>query len=134
MGLSKAILFSDEQNRLAILARVFAHPARIAIIEYLFKHQTCVVNTLLDELPLSQSTISQHLKEMKNAGMTTRDHVFTSSIDMQKHAPSPILGLRSWCSFVIPKVTVIPNSPSRDDLGSIVLTCAGPARALHSMY
>ena len=69
MGLSKAILFSVEQNRLATLARVFAHPARIAIIEYLFKNQTCVVNTLLDELPLSQSTISQHLKEMKNAGI-----------------------------------------------------------------
>ena len=69
MGLSKAILFSDEQNRLATLAKVFAHPARIAIIEYLFKNQSCVVNTLLDELPLSQSTISQHLKEMKNAGI-----------------------------------------------------------------
>lgn len=69
MGLSKAILFSDEQNRLASLAKVFAHPARIAIIEYLFKNSTCVVNGLLDELPLSQSTISQHLKEMKNAGI-----------------------------------------------------------------
>ena len=69
MGLSKAILFSDEQNRLASLAKVFAHPARIAIIEYLFKNRTCVVNGLLEELPLSQSTISQHLKEMKNAGI-----------------------------------------------------------------
>lgn len=69
MGLSKAILFSEEQNRLATLARVFAHPARIAIIEYLFKNRSCVVNTLLDELPLSQSTVSQHLKEMKNAGI-----------------------------------------------------------------
>ena len=69
MGLSKAILFSEDQNRLATLARVFAHPARIAIIEYLFKNQTCIVSTLQDELPLSQSTISQHLKEMKNAGI-----------------------------------------------------------------
>lgn len=69
MGLSKAILFSDEQNRLASLAKVFAHPARIAIIEYLFKNRTCIVNGLLDELPLSQSTISQHLKEMKSAGI-----------------------------------------------------------------
>lgn len=69
MGLSKAILFSEEQNRLASLAKVFSHPARIAIIEYLFKNRTCVVNSLLDELPLSQSTISQHLKELKNAGI-----------------------------------------------------------------
>ena len=69
MGLSKAILFSEDQNRLATLARVFAHPARIAIIEYLFKNKTCVVNKLTDELPLSQSTISQHLKELKNAGI-----------------------------------------------------------------
>ena len=73
MGLSKAILFSDEQNRLASLAKVFAHPARIAIIEYLFKNRTCIVNGLLDELPLSQSTISQHLKEMKNAGIIKGD-------------------------------------------------------------
>jgi predicted transcriptional regulator len=69
MGLSKAILFSEEQNRLATFAKVFAHPARIAIIEFLFKNQSCMVNTLQDELPLSQSTISQHLKEMKNAGI-----------------------------------------------------------------
>ena len=69
MGLSKAILFSEEHNRLASLAKVFAHPARIAIIEYLLKNRTCVVNGLLEELPLSQSTISQHLKEMKNAGV-----------------------------------------------------------------
>ncbi len=73
MGLSKAILFSEEQNRLALLAKVFAHPARIAIIEYLFKNRTCFVNGLLDELPLSQSTISQHLKEMKNAGIIKGD-------------------------------------------------------------
>lgn len=73
MGLSKAILFSEEQNRLALLAKVFAHPARIAIIEYLFKNRTCIVNGLLDELPLSQSTISQHLKEMKNAGIIKGD-------------------------------------------------------------
>jgi len=69
MGLSKAILFSEEQNRLASLAKVFAHPARIAIIEYLFKNRTCVVNGLVQDFPLSQSTISQHLKEMKNAGV-----------------------------------------------------------------
>ena len=69
MGISKAILFSEEQNRLAELAKVFAHPARIAIIEYLFKNRTCVVNGLVQDFPLSQSTISQHLKEMKNAGV-----------------------------------------------------------------
>jgi DNA-binding transcriptional ArsR family regulator len=69
MGTSKAILFSEEQNKLASIAKVFGHPARIAIIQYLIANRTCIVSNLIDELPLSQSTISQHLKELKNIGM-----------------------------------------------------------------
>jgi DNA-binding transcriptional ArsR family regulator len=69
MGLTKTQLFNDQQNKLALYAKAFAHPARVAIIEYLLKQQSCICNDLVEELPLSQSTISQHLKELKNIGI-----------------------------------------------------------------
>ena len=51
------------------MAKALAHPARIAILETLIAKNACVCGELVDELPLSQSTISQHLKELKNAGI-----------------------------------------------------------------
>ena len=69
MGLSKSEQFTPEQNRLADMAKALAHPARIAILQYLMKKGTCVCGDIVDELPLSQSTISQHLKELKKAGI-----------------------------------------------------------------
>jgi len=69
MGMSKAIYFSEEQNLLANLSKALSHPARIAILQYLVKNRTCMVGSLSDELPLSQSTISQHLKELKSIGI-----------------------------------------------------------------
>ncbi|MFK7807577.1 MAG: ArsR/SmtB family transcription factor [Saprospiraceae bacterium] len=69
MGLSKSEKFTAEQNQLAAMAKAMAHPARIAIIQYLMKKGSCVCGDIVDELPLSQSTISQHLKAMKEAGI-----------------------------------------------------------------
>lgn len=69
MGISKTFHFSESQNKLASLAKAFAHPARIAIIQQIVEHKTCIVGSLAEVLPLSQSTISQHLKELKNAGI-----------------------------------------------------------------
>ena len=69
MGITKSFHFSEEQNQLAGFAKAFAHPARIAIIEQIVKNKTCIVGTLTEVLPLSQSTISQHLKELKNIGI-----------------------------------------------------------------
>lgn len=69
MGLSKTQKFTEEQNRLAQFAKAFGHPARIAIIQHLLKVNACVCGDLVDELPLSQSTVSQHLKELKKAGI-----------------------------------------------------------------
>ncbi len=69
MGLTKTQLFKKRQNRLAILAKAFDHPARIAILEYLLSNQTCICNDLVNVLPLSQSTITQHLKELKQIGI-----------------------------------------------------------------
>jgi DNA-binding transcriptional ArsR family regulator len=69
MGITKSDLFKKRQNRIATLARAFNHPARVAILEYLLSNQKCITNDLVNELPLSQSTISQHLKELKQIGI-----------------------------------------------------------------
>ena len=69
MGITKTALFSSEQNDIATLLKALAHPARIAIMEYLIKVDTCICGDIVNELPLAQPTISQHLKELKNADL-----------------------------------------------------------------
>ncbi len=69
MGTTKKEAFSREQNRLAELAKALGHPARIAILEYLAKKNACICGSIVDELPLSQATVSQHLAELKRAGL-----------------------------------------------------------------
>jgi DNA-binding transcriptional ArsR family regulator len=69
MGATKSYEFGAIENRIARYAKALAHPARIAIINLLVTRQTCVCGDLVDELPLSQSTVSQHLKELKDAGL-----------------------------------------------------------------
>jgi len=69
MGITKKELFTVNQNKIASMAKALAHPARIAILEFLMKNDSCVCGDIVDELPLSQSTISQHLKAMKEAGI-----------------------------------------------------------------
>jgi DNA-binding transcriptional ArsR family regulator len=69
MGASKSEHFSDKQNQVASLAKALGHPARVAIIEYLLKVDSCICGDIVNELPLSQPTVSQHLKELKSAGL-----------------------------------------------------------------
>lgn len=69
MGITKTDLFTDNQNAIATLLKALAHPARIAIIEHLLKVNTCICTDIVNELPLAQPTISQHLKELKNSGL-----------------------------------------------------------------
>jgi len=69
MGISKTEHFTGRQNELAVMAKALGHPARIAIIEYLMKVDTCICGDIVSELPLAQPTVSQHLKELKNAGL-----------------------------------------------------------------
>jgi ArsR family transcriptional regulator len=69
MGATKTDHFTNSQNELAVLAKALGHPARIAIIEYLMKVETCICGDIVNELPLAQPTVSQHLKELKNAGL-----------------------------------------------------------------
>ena len=68
MGATKTDQFTDKQNSIATLAKAIGHPARVAIIEFLLKHDSCICGDIVNELPLAQPTISQHLKELKNAG------------------------------------------------------------------
>ncbi|CAC9974770.1 MULTISPECIES: helix-turn-helix transcriptional regulator [Flavobacterium] len=69
MGATKTEHFTDKQNQIATIAKALGHPARIAIIEYLLKVNECICGDIVNELPLAQPTVSQHLKELKNAGL-----------------------------------------------------------------
>jgi ArsR family transcriptional regulator, arsenate/arsenite/antimonite-responsive transcriptional repressor len=69
MGATKTEHFTDKQNTIATLAKAMGHPARIAIVEYLIKVNDCICGDIVNELPLAQPTVSQHLKELKNAGL-----------------------------------------------------------------
>ena len=69
MGATKTDSFDNQQLRMAELAKAIGHPARIAILQFLLKQQSCICGDIVEELPLSQSTVSQHLKELKAAGI-----------------------------------------------------------------
>lgn len=69
MGASKSAFFSIKHNELSSLFKALSHPARIAIVEYLLSVDKCICGDIVNELPLAQPTISQHLKELKNANI-----------------------------------------------------------------
>jgi len=69
MGATKAEEFSVKDNRLSKFAKALAHPARVAILKILLKRNSCICGDIVNELSLAQPTISQHLKELKNAGL-----------------------------------------------------------------
>ncbi|MCU0374447.1 MAG: metalloregulator ArsR/SmtB family transcription factor [Chitinophagaceae bacterium] len=73
MGATRTDYFTDKQNEIATLAKALGHPARIAIMEYLLKVDACICGDIVNELPLAQPTVSQHLKELKNAGLIKGD-------------------------------------------------------------
>jgi DNA-binding transcriptional ArsR family regulator len=69
MGLTKTEHFTEHQNRLAAYFKALAHPARIAILQVLIEKNACICGDIVEELPLAQPTVSQHLKELKQAGI-----------------------------------------------------------------
>lgn len=69
MTQSKAEIFHDELQELAGFAKALAHPARIAILNFLASSGTCITGDISDEIPLSRTTVGQHLKELKKAGL-----------------------------------------------------------------
>lgn len=73
MGISKIEEFTVKDNIIAKYAKALSHPARVAILQLLLKKQACVCGDIVGELPLSQSTVSQHLKELKESGLIKGD-------------------------------------------------------------
>ena len=69
MGTTRTNLYSKRQNDLAESMKLLSNPARIAILEYLLKSCSCINGDLVKELGLAQATISQHLKELRSAGI-----------------------------------------------------------------
>jgi ArsR family transcriptional regulator len=69
MASRKTEIFTDADNELANLAKALAHPARVAILKELARRNVCVCGEIVDVLPLAQSTVSQHLKALKAAGL-----------------------------------------------------------------
>lgn len=69
MGVTRTDLFTAEQNEVSRIAKALAHPARVAIIDYLLKSNACINGDLVEELGLAQATISQHLRELKGIGI-----------------------------------------------------------------
>ena len=66
MGITKSEIFTEQQNKIAIISKAIGHPARVAILQHLFKANSCICGDLVNEIGLAQPTISQHLKELKN--------------------------------------------------------------------
>ncbi|MGB1307352.1 MAG: ArsR/SmtB family transcription factor [Oceanihabitans sp.] len=74
MGISKLNIYEADTNYLAKVAKVFSHPARIAIIKYISSCESgCICNALVDEIGLAQPTISQHLSEIKKIGLLNQN-------------------------------------------------------------
>jgi DNA-binding transcriptional ArsR family regulator len=69
MAINKSDTFGIEEQQIATWAKALAHPARVAIMKLLIQKQACICGDIVAELPLSQSTVSQHLKELKEAGL-----------------------------------------------------------------
>ena len=69
MGLAKTEIFDKQQNEIAVFAKAFGHPARVAILQTLFETDSCYCGDLVNDLGLAQPTISQHLKELRNLGL-----------------------------------------------------------------
>ena len=98
MGAAKTKEYTAAQNELAALAKALGHPARIAILQFLATRQACICGDIVDELPLSQSTVSQHLKELKQAGLIKGNIdgpsvCYCIDIEMWEKAKSKIKGL-----------------------------------------
>jgi len=69
MTYAKTAAFTDEQQQLARVAKALAHPARVAIIQFLASRTACISGDIAAELPLSRTTVSQHLQELKALGL-----------------------------------------------------------------
>ena len=67
--MNKAEKFDDSLQELARFAKILSHPARLAILKYLAETKTCISGDISDYLPLGRTTVSQHLKELRDSGL-----------------------------------------------------------------
>ena len=73
MGATKLDIYNDKTTEIATIAKVFSHPARVAILQYISKQSSCICNDIVAEIGLAQPTISQHLKVINDAGLLKGD-------------------------------------------------------------
>ena len=69
MAENKRVLFEEDLQKNAALFKALGHPARLAILQYLAGIRSCMTGNIAEELPLSRTTVNQHLKELRNAGL-----------------------------------------------------------------
>jgi ArsR family transcriptional regulator, arsenate/arsenite/antimonite-responsive transcriptional repressor len=79
MAINKKTEFTDRDQSIAAVAKALSHPARVAILRALAKRGTCICGEIVEVLPLAQSTVSQHLKELKESGLVTGEVEGTKS-------------------------------------------------------
>ena len=120
MGLTKSEHYTTKQNQIAVLLKAIAHPARIAIIEYLLKKEECICNDLVNHLPLSQPTVSQHLKELKNAGIIKGSIEGTSICYCLDQKSMEFIENKAGTEILLNKkkdevVSIDPKTVSKDD-------------------
>jgi DNA-binding transcriptional ArsR family regulator len=104
MGLAKTEIFTEQQNQIALFAKVFGHPARVSILQHLFKINACVCGDLVNEIGLAQPTISQHLKELKHLGLI-KGNVEGTSVCYCIHKENWIRMKNLMCEFLNQDVT-----------------------------
>jgi DNA-binding transcriptional ArsR family regulator len=76
----KFLNYNESQIAISEYSKALAHPARIKILKILSKYDSCICNDIVKELPLAQSTVSQHLKELKKSGLIDSQADGTRSI------------------------------------------------------
>jgi DNA-binding transcriptional ArsR family regulator len=79
MAISKGAAFADKDRQISVVAKALSHPARVAILRALAKRGACMCGEIVEVMPLAQSTVSQHLKDLKEAGLVTGEVEGTKS-------------------------------------------------------
>lgn len=78
MGATNKAVFNQEHVSIAEVAKALAHPARVDILDYIMKNPGCIANDIVNNIPLTQPTISQHIKELRLAKLISAEHHRTS--------------------------------------------------------
>ena len=108
MGITKSNLFAEDVNQIALLCKAMGHPARIAIIQHLLAQKSCICNDLVTALPLSQPTISQHLKALKEVGII-QGEIEGASV-CYCIAPQALMAIQTYFNQIVNQLNAIDTS------------------------